>query len=403
MIRLIGFFAAVLITYFIYGFYVSQQDLTVVPAQFPQTASNEYHDYRGVLNVHTSLGRGSASPQAVINVARNSDLDFMIITDVNQFSGQDHYDGYYGPLMVLQEPEFSYLDSRVTIFPPSEYEGPSNHGEASVLIADLLSQTSPRNRAQHVGFLHNAESEYGWTGDLPTGLDAIEILNSRAIAYRAWKQSKLNVVITLLIYPFNPLYSFLRLYHEPADELRQWDEAGAKRPLYGFAGAEASARAIPLADYLIRFPSYRSSFSISSNHVLMTSELTGNYKMDRQKLLTAFKKGQYYFAIDLLGDPRGFFTEMHTAGARFTMGSSLRWHKDLTLHAEIPIEPNAFFEIVLLRNGERIATSNTRLLDSPIPGPGVYRIIVRVSPQLPLPDGKKWITWIFSNPFFVNP
>jgi len=403
MTRFIGGFAAVLILYFIYGFYVSQQDLSVVPEKFQKDTKGGYYDYRGVLNVHTSLGRGSATPQAVINVARNANLDFLIVTDLNQFSGQDNFDGYHGPLLVMQEAEYSYLDSRVFLLTANEGGSPSNMGESSVLIADYLSQSNSKERSQFVGFLHTSNPDYGWTGTLPQGMDGLEIINSRSIAYAAWAESKISVITSLLIYPFNPLYSFLRLYREPERELALWDEVSRDRPLFGFAGAEASARAIPLANYLVKFPSYRSAFSISSNHVLLSSELTGNFKKDQSKLMSALKKGQFYFAIDLLGDPQGFFAEIRSGNKRLPLGSEVRLTKGLTIYAELATEPKYFYEIVLLKDGQRSVTSNSTSLTAEIREPGTYRLIVRVSPLLPIPDGKKWITWIFANPFFIKP
>jgi hypothetical protein len=41
-------------------------------------------------------------------------------------------------------------------------------------------------------------------------------------------------------------------------------------------------------------------------------------------------------------------------------------------------------------------------IDYAITTPGVYRLEVRVIPLLPLPDAKKWIGWIYTNPFFVK-
>lgn len=403
MIRIIATLTAFLIGYFIYGFYVSQLDFSVVRSSLKDTVSlSPYHDYRGALNVHTTLGRGSASPQAVINIARDSDLDFLVITDLNQFEQTDQFDGYHGPLLVLQEPEYSYLDSRTLILQANESPTPGNLGESSVLVADLLSQSRPDIRQQFVGFFHNSRSEFGWTGEPPSGIDGIEILNPRSIAYEAWKTSKANVVFSLMIYPFNSLLAFLRLYQEPSTSLFVWDESSKSRHMVGFGGSEASARAIPLANYFIKFPSYRSSFFMSSNHVLLDSELTGNYKKDRQKLVGAIKRGQLYFSVDLLGDPTGFFAELRTRGKKHLMGAELKYSSDMMIYSRLAREPNVYYEMVLLRNGERMTTSNTSELQANLPGPGSYRVIVRVSSPLPLPDGKKWITWIFSNPFFVR-
>jgi hypothetical protein len=74
----------------------------------------------------------------------------------------------------------------------------------------------------------------------------------------------------------------------------------------------------------------------------------------------------------------------------------------MKLKAHLPSEPTAFYELVVFKNGEREATSNEMDLNYTLSGPGIYRVIVRVSPFLPFPEGKKWITWIYTNNFYVN-
>ncbi len=207
---------------------------------------------------------------------------------------------------------------------------------------------------------------------------------------------------SFITYPFNPRLSFLRLFREPDDEISLWDKLLNERPVWGFAGADANARAIPIANYLIKFPSYLMSFGITSNHILLTTELTGSYEKDRLKIFTALKKGQFYFALDLLGNPKGFVANIFDREKSFQMGSTIKFNKNLILKAKIPIEPKYFYELVVFKNGEKVSISNTKEILYEIKSPGVYRIQVRVSPYLPIPDGKKWITWIYTNPFIVN-
>ncbi|NUN04524.1 MAG: hypothetical protein HUU57_02070 [Bdellovibrio sp.] len=57
----------------------------------------------------------------------------------------------------------------------------------------------------------------------------------------------------------------------------------------------------------------------------------------------------------------------------------------------------------LLFRKEVVARINDPETSFPITQPGTYRVQVRVSPLMPLPDAKKWITWIYTNPFFVTP
>lgn len=42
---------AALLLFFLYGFYLSQSDLVVIPSNFKAASSSEYYDYRGVMNV----------------------------------------------------------------------------------------------------------------------------------------------------------------------------------------------------------------------------------------------------------------------------------------------------------------------------------------------------------------
>ena len=181
----------------------------------------------------------------------------------------------------------------------------------------------------------------------------------------------------------------------------QWDKANVHQKLYGYAGADASARAIPFASYLIRFPSYEKSFEIASNHILTENELIGDYQTDRQTVVSALKKGQFYFSLDMLGDPRGFNAYVQDHDKIIRMGSAVKFNKSLRLISKLPIIPEDFYEIIVYKNGDRDLTANSPEINYEITSPGVYRVVVRVATFLGFPDGRRWVTWIYSNPFFV--
>lgn len=401
--KIFSFLTFLVIFYFVYGFYISQSNLAVISPELKNENPVGLYDYRGVANVRTNLSNGSSSPAEVITEAKAAGLDFLIFTDVNQFDHSESLNGYNGNLLVMNEGEYSFLDSRLLYFAQDSSRLPDTPAETAVYFADLLSQQSSDGKDHLLILAHPFNPEQTWTGPYPPGLDGIEILNPRAISQRAWIRSKLNVAWSFIIYPFNPRYAFLRLFREPREELVLWDKLSENRMTWGFAGADASARAIPFANALIKFPSYKTSMEIANNHVLLESELTGNYQKDRQKIFSALRKGNFYSSIDLLGDPKGFNTVIKDRDRTYLMGSRIKYSKGLKLSSNLPIVPKDFFEMVVLKDGERVLTQNKNMLDYEVTAPGVYRVVVRVSPTLPLPDGKKWISWIYTNPFYVMP
>jgi hypothetical protein len=368
-----------------YGFYINQYEVSVIPTQITKEHSATFNDYRGVINVHTELSSGSATAGFVVTSAKLANLDFLFFTDLNIFNMTTTMESYHGNLLVFSAGKFSYLDSRLIYYSLSQESIGTNLGEAQVKLSDLLSQKTGASKDTLTILAHPYKAGFSWNGDIPSGLDGFEILNMKSMINRAWGESKLSTIWSLLIYPFNPRLSFLRLASEPNEELTLLDNLSKERRVVAYAGTEASARVIPLANYFIRFPSYKRSFEFMSNHVFLKSELTGSFNSDRQKVFNALKNGNFYVALDMLGQE----IKLNKRG--------------MSLKVSLPAKPTSFFEIVVIRDGEAVARINDPNATYEIKEPGAYRVQVRVSPLLPLPDAKKWITWIYTNPFFVKP
>ncbi|MCK6598916.1 MAG: hypothetical protein L6Q37_11170, partial [Bdellovibrionaceae bacterium] len=153
---------------------------------------------------------------------------------------------------------------------------------------------------------------------------------------------------------------------------------------------------------LLKFPSYQRTFEMFTTHIQIRSELTGNNKADRLKIFQALKNGNFYLAFDLLSSPTGFLCYLDDSGKYFPIGSTVKKTKNTTLHIKLPAKPNYFFEIVLYKDGSRFATYNSEEVKLNISESGTYRVQVRVSPYLPLPDARTWVTWIYTNPFYIQ-
>lgn len=396
-------FSIFLVTYFFYGFYINQYDPSVIPRQITHEHSKSLNDYKGVLNVHTDLSNGSAPASFVITSAKLANLDFLMFTDLNIFNIPTAFESYHGDLLVFSAGKYSYLDSRLIYYSPNQESIGNNLGEAQVKLSDLLSQKTGGSKDTLTILAHPYKAGFSWNGEIPSGLDGFELINLKSLVNRAWEESKISTIWSLIIYPFNPRLAFLRLYTEPSDEITLLDKLSTHRKIVVYAGTEASARALPLANYLIRFPSYKRSFEFMSNHILLKSELTGSFNSDRTKIFNALKNGNFYMALDMLGDPKGFTAILEDDNKNHLMGSQVKFNKHLVLKVNLPAKPKDFFEIRIYRNGEVVAMVNTPEVAYPITSPGTYRVQVRVSPMLPLPDARKWISWIYTNPFFITP
>ncbi len=391
------------ISYFIYGFYISQNEIRITPSGHRLVNPPTYYDYRGVTNVRTDLSNGSSSPLEVINDANTVGLDYLMLTDINSIKTNNQIDGYHNGLLVFNEGEYSFLDSRLIFVSSQNSKLPTDPSLTNVFFTDLLSQNGADNHDSLLVLAHPFNPKAAWIGPYPTGLDGIEILNPRAISQSAWLSSKLSTFWSLLIYPFNPQYAFLRLFQEPRKETALWDQLNVDQTLAGYSGIDAAARAIPFSNYLIKFPSYQKSMEIMSNHVLLKTELTGHSTKYRQKILVALKNRNFYFSLDILGDPKGFFASVKDRDQIHPMGKKLKFNRGMKLVVHLPFRPTSYFEIVVFKNGGRYAASNDEQLTTDIKGPGVYRVVVRVSASFPFPEGKRWLSWIYSNPFFITP
>ncbi|MFN7904567.1 MAG: hypothetical protein ACK5P5_05235 [Pseudobdellovibrionaceae bacterium] len=412
--KVLSFFSVALIFYFVYGFYVSQLNFQVYPETIKTESNSKYYDYRGVINAHTRESIGSGTIQQVVLAAQNAKLDFLMLTDLNHFETTVE-DFYANNLLLLVGGKYSYLDSRLIHYAAGESlsllgDGDSisntslgaNLGEVQLQLSDILTKKTQENQGSLTLLAHPYKTGFDWAGEIAQGMDGLEILNIKSLAFRAWEFSKISVLWSLIIYPFQPKLAFIRLFSEPSEEINTWDKISQTRKFFAYAGAEASARAVPWSNYLLRFPSYQRSFEMFTNHVLLTSELTGQLQNDKQKIFQALKQGSFYTSFDMIGNPKGFYAEIESGSKTYTMGSQVPLTPGMKLKIKLPKEIQDFYEVVIYRNGQREKTFNKLESEYAILQPGSYRVQVRISLYFPVPDAKKWVTWIYSNPFFVS-
>lgn len=363
-----------------------------------------FYDYAGITHVHTNLSTGSGTLDKITKAAARARCSFVIITDLNVTQKPENAEGYRNDVLLIWGGEYSYLGGHLLTYNFSDAEPFRGLGQTQVFFNDILHQKA---RSHKEGFLvaaHPFLPQHSWEDLLLPGLTGFEVLNLDSIWRGAISQNKLGILWSFLILPFNPDLSYLRLYEEPRRELSIWDSILQKRSFVGFSGSDATANAIPYPKKSFDFPSYAQSFRLTQNHILSKSELTGSFSEDRQKVLESLAHGHFYLSVDIIGDPAGFYFIGEQGKQDYLLGSTLSLkHGPIRLTADLGREINLPHEILLFRNGVKIAASNTDRLQFDVTQPGAYRTTVRVIPTLPVPDGKTWLTWIFSNAIRVEP
>lgn len=392
---------SLLFGYIVYGIFLFQYDVRIIPLEIRTDQPLNFYDYKGAVHVLSKRSTGSGSYTEILDAAHRNDFDFLIMTDLNEPG--DLAEGYYGKLLTFRGLKLNYLNSRLLFLHPAEVLQNAGPGQTQLLLADLFNEPSTSVKTPVI-LAHPVKANYQWEGPYPAHLSGIEIVNLKQLWQRAWLQNKFSFFWSILFLPFNERLMLLRLLSFPNPELKLWNQILQSRPICGMAGSEAESRFRLPGQLSLEFPTYETILSLASNHLLLNSELTGNVRLDREKVLSALKKGQFYFALDILANPKGFSAFIESAeGELFTMGDKIKFKEGLKLKVVLPHQPKVPFDVEIIRDGQRMMVSNQKVTIMDIFEPGTYRVQIKAIPTLPLPDGKKWLPWIFSNPFFVLP
>lgn len=379
--------------------FISHQiNFPLIPPMRP-TLSKTFYDYSGITHVHSSLSTGSGDIPTIVEAAKTTNTQFVIITDLNPTSAKGFKEGYNENVLLMTGAEYGFSGGHLLSYGVNKERLDQGLGQNQILLSEQLSKPPSPNDPTFLIASHPFLDHSKWPDLNQPGLTGMEIINMESVWREGLKTNKVGILWSILILPFNPDLSYLRLYEEPRKEIEAWDQVLSKKPFVGMGGADATANAIPIPDKSLDFPSYQQAFRLMKNHVLLKSELTGSFQQDKKKILSALRQGSFYFSLDIIGDPAGFYFVASQNGQDHIMsGKTLdRKNGPITLTANIGRNIETPHEILLFHNGKEITNSNTEELKYQVKRPGVYRTTVRVIPTLPVPDGKKWFTWIYSN------
>ena len=334
---------------------------------------------RGVVHVHSTLSDGSGSPEEIVAAAVAAGLDFVVLTDHNNFDAK---------------PLEGFGDTSVLTIVGTEI---SNHG--GHLIALGLSAPSHRFSGNGLDALRDVTSlggttfaahpdspraDLGWTDWTLPGGWGLEVVNGDSQWRRAgW----LHAVGATLRYPVHPVRALLGLTRRPAI-LERWDALLRDREVPAIAGADAHGAFRP-STLSLPLPSYDAVFATVQNYVLLDGPLTGHSERDIEAVVTALARGRSYVGVGGLADPSGFSLVAERDGQQWHMGDRVPAEAPVTVRVAGALPHNS--EIRLLRDGVELLTGPAPL-ETQVDAQGVYRAEVTL-PGWDMP-------WILSNPLY---
>ena len=348
----------------------------------PADASNEatatallddgYHDYVGVIHVHTRYSHdASGTFEKAVRVANAQRLDYLLITEHNTLRPlQEGLQGWHGGVLVLIGTEISTRAGHYLAFNITQEIDRSRRTTQQII--------DEANRQGGFGFIaHPYYKRRRWNDWNVTGFTGLEIYN---VAHDTLDENWRRLALWTIMAPAESFYD--SIIDRPYDPLAKWDALIRQRgKIVGIGGSDAHEIHL----FGLKFAPYEIMFQMVRTHLLIPSGT-----LTPELVYVALRQGHAYVAIELLGNAKGFsFTADDGQHLLGIMGDEVRFTPRVRLNVTLPDSA----EMTLFHNGRSIQTASGSTWHIPVTQPGAYRIEVTR-------QGKPWI---FSNPIYILP
>jgi hypothetical protein len=352
-----------------------------LPERFPPSrlASGDGElDLRVAFHVHTDRSpdsRGSA--EELVSLARELGIDVLVLADHDAPPALD-VEGLHGdpPVLVVAGQEVGTPEGHLLVLGPRD------------LVRSGLPAAETIERVRREGGLaivsHPTYPFLGWKGEpVADGLEIYNLATDLVDDLPFW-----TVLRFALLAPIDGTLALRAGLGGPGRSLQLWDEWLARGPVVGLGACDSHD------NYGI---GHRDRLRVVTTRVLAR-------RVDVESVLEAIRLGRAYVAFERLVPVRSFRFEIEGPDERTAMGETSRYRGPRRARVRIESENDGGL-VVLMRDGRPIDSARAAAArgDSarpgggeclfPIPGPGVYRIEVRLGEDL----------WIVSNPIRLEP
>lgn len=354
----------------------------------------------GVVHVHTDASDGGGTLGQVLDAANGLGLDFVVLTDHNVRGAPaweyrdsvllivgEEVNTPYGHLLVVGDQPVGDRRGRAPgERPPGSTGSPPDSAGTSVAPS-----VQPHEGLRIVAHPTGKPRWTAWDG---AQFDGIEIWNAdterRNDALGEW-------LVAASLLPLRPLAGLYRLLDHPEEALGIWDRLQQDRPVFGVCSVDAH-HTLPLnrsRSLDLHFPTYRHSFQMARQHVMLEAPLSGNAVEDGRRILSAIRAGRSYCAFDGLADGRGASFAVTSGQERIDIGGGGTWRPGAEIRISLPASGPETTSVRVIRDGEVFREEPGPSLTISLPGPGTYRVEV-------LLERNRTVPWILTNPFHLS-
>ena len=353
----------------------------------------EAHDLACVLHLHSTYSDGTASVDEIIEAARATDTDVVLLTDHDTLGARDDgREGWHGDVLLLVGLEVSPSGGHFLAFGVDE--APSKDGgEASIpeavaalggfgFAAHPFSAGSKMVERLRLTRLLGGQP-HDWPTELRGGLAGIELWSLTTDAAESWR---------------HPLEAIAYMRHPeryldgpPAHHLETWDELCAVARVVAVGGLDTHQHGFRVGGRMVTPMPNERYFGLLRTYALCEQPPSRNLAADSAAVLESLREGRCYLGIDGVAPARGFRYWGESTDDVIVMGSE-HAAGDWALRAVVPRAA----EITLLRDGDVVARSRGRELEHRTNEPGAYRIEVKLEIH------GRIRPWIYSNPIYLR-
>jgi hypothetical protein len=354
-------------------------------------------NYETILNIHnhTTYSDGHGTYQDIADAAALSGIDAVIITDHNiRPKGlEKYYAAHQKKILILtgeeihnraQNPQKNHL---LVMGITEELTQLSNDTQ---WLLDRIRQLNGLAYLAHPyedEFKRFGEPAISWTNWEVSGFTGLEIWN----AMSEFKTVTRGSLFKAVVYAYFP---HLMGHGAHPLTLQKWDELLLQSNfVFAIGGTDSHAIPYRLGPFKRIIMPYQFHYQTVNNHILTEEALSENFQLDRQRLFSALRKGQYFIGYDLPHPTRGFRFTAKGQHDQYTMGDFASDEKNLTLQIRLPHPATC----TLIHNGRRIHEwRHQEICTYQATEKGYYRV------ECTIPFWGKQRGWIYSNPIFLG-
>lgn len=364
------------------------------PAEGSGEASSSpvLHDLACVIHLHSTYSDGTASIAEIIEAARATAADVVLLTDHDTLGARDDgHEGWHGDVLLLVGVEVSPRGGHFLAFGVDQT--PSKRGGEAAIPAAVAALggfgfaahpfSAGSKMAEQLRLTDRIGRPHGWPAELLSGLAGIELWSLTTDAGEAWRHP-----LEAISYMRHPER---RLDGPPAHHLEGWDELCAVARVAAIGGLDTHQHGFRIRGRMITPMPNARYFGLLRTYVLCDRPPAHELAPDSAAVLEALREGRCYLGVDAIAPARGFRFWAERPDEVALIGEE-RPAGDWTLRARAPEAG----ELRLIRNGELTARSEGIAFEHPASEPGVYRLEAHREHRGGLRP------WIYSNPIYLR-